>query len=112
HKLFPELAFTSFLGDSAHDNYPTYNLLRASCVTPIIALNERHKGHYLMAVSSIPNLMTIRACSLSLHATPKLGKRHTKTAPVSNAHTNARRLISTSNKRACVHDDNGRYESS
>src|SRR5262249_9665269 len=46
HKLFPELDFTSFLGESAHDNFPTYNLMRAYCVTPIIALNERHKGHY------------------------------------------------------------------
>ena len=46
HKLYPELTFTSFLGDSAHDNYPTYNLLHAYCLTPIIALNERHKGHY------------------------------------------------------------------
>jgi len=45
-KLYPELAFALFLGDSAHDNYPTYDLLSAHSITPIIALNERHTGHY------------------------------------------------------------------
>jgi Transposase DDE domain len=45
-KLYPELSFASFIGDSAHDNYPTYNLLTARSITPIIALNTRHTGHY------------------------------------------------------------------
>ena len=45
-KLYPELPFASFIGDSAHDNYPTYNLLSARSITPIIALNERHTGYY------------------------------------------------------------------
>jgi hypothetical protein len=45
-KLYPELSFASFIGDSAHDNYPTYNLLTAHSITPIIALNTRHTGHY------------------------------------------------------------------
>jgi hypothetical protein len=45
-KLYPELHFASFIGDSAHDNYPTYDLLRAHSLNPIIALNERHTGHY------------------------------------------------------------------
>jgi hypothetical protein len=45
-KLYPELLFASFIGDSAHDNYPTYNLLSARSITPIIALNTRHTGHY------------------------------------------------------------------
>ena len=45
-RLYPELPFASFIGDSAHDNYPTYNLLTARSITPIIALNERHTGHY------------------------------------------------------------------
>jgi hypothetical protein len=45
-KLYPELTFGSFLGDAAHDNYPTYHLLRAHAVQPLIALNERHRGHY------------------------------------------------------------------
>jgi hypothetical protein len=45
-KLYPELFFASFIGDSAHDNYPTYNLLTARSITPIIALNERRTGHY------------------------------------------------------------------
>jgi len=45
-KLYPELDFGCFLGDSAHDNYPTYHLLRAHTVQPLIALNERHSGHY------------------------------------------------------------------
>ena len=45
-KLYPELTFAAFLGDSAHDNYPTYNLLRAHSIAPLIALNERHTGHY------------------------------------------------------------------
>jgi Transposase DDE domain len=45
-KLYPELFFASFIGDSAHDNYPTYDLLGAHSITPIIALNERRSGHY------------------------------------------------------------------
>src|SRR5262245_11632906 len=45
-KLYPELFFASFSGDSAHDNYPTYNLLIAHSINPIIAFNERHTGHY------------------------------------------------------------------
>lgn len=45
-KLYPELHFASFIGDAAHDNYPTYNLLRAHALNPIIALNERRSGHY------------------------------------------------------------------
>jgi hypothetical protein len=45
-KLYPELSFASFIGDSAHDNYPTYDLLGARSITPIIALNERHTGYY------------------------------------------------------------------
>jgi len=38
-KLYPELHFASFIADSAHDNYPIYNLLRAHSVNSIIALN-------------------------------------------------------------------------
>jgi len=45
-KLYPELFFASFIGDSAHDNYPTYDLLTARSITPFIALNERHAGYY------------------------------------------------------------------
>jgi hypothetical protein len=45
-KLYPELVFDSFLADSAHDNYPTYQLLRAHGLNPVIALNERRSGHY------------------------------------------------------------------
>jgi hypothetical protein len=45
-KLYPELSFASFIGDSAHDNYPTYDLINARSITPIIALNERHTGYY------------------------------------------------------------------
>jgi hypothetical protein len=45
-KLYPELSFASFIGDSAHDNYPTYDLLTARSINPIIALNERHTGYY------------------------------------------------------------------
>jgi hypothetical protein len=45
-KLYPELLFASLIGDSAHDNYPTYNLLSARSIAPFIALNERHAGYY------------------------------------------------------------------
>jgi hypothetical protein len=45
-KLYPELHFASFIGDSAHDNYPTYNLLAAHSINPIITLNLRRSGHY------------------------------------------------------------------
>jgi hypothetical protein len=45
-KLYSELSFASFIGDSAHDNYPTYDLLSARSITPFIAINERHAGHY------------------------------------------------------------------
>src|SRR5262249_24336069 len=44
-KLYPELVFASFLGDSAHDHYPTYNLLTAHSISPIIALNEPRSAH-------------------------------------------------------------------
>jgi hypothetical protein len=44
-KLYPELSFARFLGDSAHDNYPFYALLSAFEITPFIALNERNTGH-------------------------------------------------------------------
>jgi hypothetical protein len=45
-KLYSELSFASFIGDSAHDNYPTYDLLSARSITPFIALNTRHAGYY------------------------------------------------------------------
>jgi hypothetical protein len=35
------LTFDSFIGDSAHDNYPTYSLLNQWNIKPFIALNDR-----------------------------------------------------------------------
>jgi hypothetical protein len=45
-KLYPEFRLALFIGDSAHDNYPFYRLLESFSITPIIALNDRHSGHY------------------------------------------------------------------
>ena len=59
-KFYPELFFASFIGDSAHDNYPTYNLLIARSITPFIALNERNSGcyqldgHFITDKSGVP----------------------------------------------------------
>lgn len=44
-KLYPGFVMDRFLGDSAHDNYPTYELLNAWRIKPIIALNARNKGN-------------------------------------------------------------------
>lgn len=44
-KLYPEFTIDTFVGDSAHDNYPTYNLLKAWHIKPIIALNPKNKGN-------------------------------------------------------------------
>jgi DDE family transposase len=62
HKLYPELSFASFLGDSAHDNYPTYNLLLAHSITPIIALNTRHTGHYQLDGNFTTNCSGVPVC--------------------------------------------------
>lgn len=43
--LYPGFVMDRFLGDSAHDNYPTYELLNAWRIKPIIALNTRNKGN-------------------------------------------------------------------
>lgn len=62
-KLYPELVFGSFLADSAHDNYPTYNLLHAHSVKPIIALNERHTGHYQLDSNFTTDCTGVPVCS-------------------------------------------------
>lgn len=44
-KLYPQLTFNRFIGDGAHDNYPTYQLLNAWGLNPIIPLNAKNNGH-------------------------------------------------------------------
>src|SRR5215813_4521459 len=165
-RLYPELFFASFIGDSAHDNYPTYNLLIAHSINPIIALNERRSGHYqldgdfttdssgvplcpererMVAVGFCPDRCRQKwrcprsarhlpkpcQCSPSAYgrvfstkpaddprlftirrATQRPGRRPIKIELAPSAHTNARRLISTSNKLAFVRGVNGRCASS
>lgn len=45
-KLYPEFHFDKFIGDGAHDNYPTYELLDAWDIKAIIHLNEKNKGNF------------------------------------------------------------------
>lgn len=45
-KLYPDFTFNSFTGDSAHDNYATYELLHALKMKAFIALNETNKGTF------------------------------------------------------------------
>jgi len=61
-KLYPELFFASFIGDFAHDNYPTYNLLAAHSINPIIALNERRSGHYQLDVDFTTDSSGVPVC--------------------------------------------------
>lgn len=44
-KLYPEFAIKKYQGDSAHDNYPFYELLDAWRIEAFIPLNERNKNH-------------------------------------------------------------------
>jgi len=53
-KLYSEFTVDQFLGDSAHDNYPTYHLLNAWNIKPIIALNSKNIGN-----AKYPSTMTI-----------------------------------------------------
>lgn len=53
-KLYPEFTVDIFLGDSAHDNYPTYHLLNTWHIKPIIALNSKNKGK-----AKYPGTMTL-----------------------------------------------------
>src|SRR5262249_2925045 len=61
-KLYPELPFASFLGDSAHDHDPTYNLLSAYSITPIIALTERPTGHSQLDGAFTTNSTGVPVC--------------------------------------------------
>ena len=44
-KLYPEFCVDRFIADSAHDNYPTYALLNAWHIKPVIALNPKNMGN-------------------------------------------------------------------
>ena len=45
-KLYPHFKFERFIGDGAHDNYPTYELLNAWDTKAVIPLNSTSKGHF------------------------------------------------------------------
>lgn len=45
-KLYPEFHFDSFCGDSAHDNYATYQLLHEWDMKAFIPLSEKNKGNF------------------------------------------------------------------
>jgi len=45
-KLYTKFNFTSFLGDGAHDNYATYELLDKWNMRAFIPLNETNKGNF------------------------------------------------------------------
>lgn len=44
--LYPNLAFETFISDSASDNYPTYELLDKWNMNAVIALNTKNKGNF------------------------------------------------------------------
>jgi len=44
-KLYPQFCFESFLGDGAHDNYATYQLLHEWGMKAFIPLNKKNKGN-------------------------------------------------------------------
>ena len=45
-KLYPDFNFSEFLGDGAHDNNPTYDLLQAWNIKAIIPLNKKSAGNF------------------------------------------------------------------
>lgn len=45
-KLYPHFKFDRFIGDGAHDNYPTYELLNARAIKAVIPLNSKYKGQF------------------------------------------------------------------
>ncbi len=45
-KLYPHFSFYKFLGDGAHDNYPTYDLLLALNIKAVIPLNKKSTGNF------------------------------------------------------------------
>jgi len=45
-KLYPLFKFDKFLGDGAHDNNPTYDLLLAWDIKAIIPLNKKNTGNF------------------------------------------------------------------
>jgi len=53
-KLYPGFSVDRFIADSAHDNYPTYSLLNAWHIKPVIALNSKNKGK-----SKYPNSVVV-----------------------------------------------------
>lgn len=44
-KIYPEFTIKKYQGDSAHDNYPFYELLNAWQIEAFISLNKRNKNH-------------------------------------------------------------------
>lgn len=45
-KLYPDFNFNSFIGDGAHDNYASYQLLHEWNMKAFIPLNETNKGNF------------------------------------------------------------------
>jgi len=45
-KLYPQFTFDNFIGDCAHDNYPTYHLLNEWNTKAVIPLNQKNKGNF------------------------------------------------------------------
>jgi hypothetical protein len=45
-KLYPQFTFDKFIGDCAHDNYPTYHLLNEWNTKAVIPLNQKNKGNF------------------------------------------------------------------
>lgn len=43
--LYPDFVFDKFIGDCAHDNYPTYHLLNKWNIKPVIPLNKKNKNN-------------------------------------------------------------------
>ena len=62
YKLYPELDFEAFLGDSAHDNYPTYGFCETLGLQAFIALNERQTGQYQLPHEFTANALGTPVC--------------------------------------------------
>ena len=67
-KLYPNFTFSEFIGDGAHDNYPTYHLLDEWRMKAIISLNPKGTGEnkYTPPVGFTENGAPICSCGISM----------------------------------------------
>lgn len=97
-KLYPEFTAELFLGDSAHDNYPTYQLLNAWHIKPVIALNSKNKGN-----AKYPATMTLNenGVPICLEGIPMIHNGFLK----DRCHIKWRCPLATGKIKTCSHKD-------